>query len=308
MVLQWMQKSSHESKCMVAILPFVRMSMASSSVTTAIFKTGCDHDEQCAQHGRGVCNSHMALWYGIHTRPTCNIQNGINQCVCGVFVDHVIRPEECTAKDMPGKFAAAGRRDLVLTLSLACVSHNQLSAPHWALSKQDKDGLHAEHSSFVEEAATETATATETVAATDTAQVAVAEGEKGAVDWFKEGKRFPMWQNDNSNDKYCALGWLPYVRCSRSGLNIKTCSKDESCLCERGCPGPSQVNPSLQWTPMCFKRGMNQCMCALISTTIGSQAGCMMPSRHTVNKVPLFYAEDDHQIGKSWWSEHINVH
>merc|ERR1711871_1370107 len=60
-------------------------------------------------------------------------------------------------------------------------------------------------------------------------------------------KQFPIWVNNGKNGKYCALGWLPYVDCGRSGSHLMTCSADEKCMCKRGCPGRSAMHPGLAW-------------------------------------------------------------
>jgi len=128
------------------------------------------------------------------------------------------------------------------------------------------------------------------------------EGKKGITDWFRSGKRFPYWTNDKTNGQYCALGWLPYVQCGRSGLKITTCSKDQTCKCEIGCPGPAVLHPTLRWQPLCFTRGMNRCVCALVSTDIKSTEGCTMPTRVEENSMVYFTAKDSKR-GKapSWW-------
>merc|ERR1711871_417878 len=261
------------ANCMVGVLPMVKMSFSSSSAMTALFNKGCANDEQCRQTNSGICNGHVPLWTGITQRGICFKTGKMTRsaCVCGVFVNHVTDKKQCTPKDMP--------------------------KPAWTM-----DAKEAYDTSFLEQeqATMETQAVAAGEAATETAMMQ----KKGITDWFRSTKRFPVWTDNKKNGKYCALGWLPYSKCGREGLKITTCSKDDSCKCSIGCPGPAVLHPTLRWQPMCMTRGSNKCVCALVSTDINAENECQFPWRIEENQMVFYQARDKEHKLPTWW-DHV---
>ena len=131
-------------------------------------------------------------------------------------------------------------------------------------------------------------------------------------------KRFPTWVDSSKNGQYCIVGYLPYVRCTRSFWSkVKdaahlspSCRYDSDCLCETGCPGVSLMGEAHIFKPTCYKRGWNRCMCALQSTQVKSKEGCKYPTAHKTKvgsmDINIYYAKEGNIVPtkKSGWFGH----
>ena len=277
--------------CILAILPWIHMKKnslnpsAETGVREWLNKLGgenafltvrneCILDDQCDAMAPNVCQG--PAMSGMSLRPFCYRGYGDNACACGVSADHILHGEYCNMAHMKGSKGLVGP-----------------FPPSWMVDYDDKD----EYKQIM----------------TDVQKRPLVvhgklpdSGAYGLIDHFipflgdwnpsEDNRKFPMWNTAYDKDKkgknweFCQLGFLPYTKCTRLwSTTIKqffteghvSCSKDEDCYCRNACPGPLYPGPQFaRWQPVCYTRGFNTCICALVSQ-IPTAKTCTHPKKHS---------------------------
>jgi len=330
------------AQCMVAILPFVKIGMAQKDrgyldtvarkkgvvggIAKFFTQGGCTSDAECLTKQGSMChNQHGSMWTGLSARASCDFQKGslkgprTNVCVCGIFADHVKTKEECNGKNMPKHINTMTAQELMAASSLELSSESKAEEKVECTGGTvpghvtELDRGEAVQDANIPDAATSAAPVLLEEQEQDRKGVisSISDAKRAVNHYFSSEKQFPIWENTAASGRYCALGYLPYVKCARPGchLPLTTCSKDSDCMCAKGCPGDTSSvlalmhgSSTLTWQPVCYKRGTNKCICALVGSQVHSTEGCTWPALHKENDIVKYFAKGSGDgAGAKWW-------
>lgn len=285
--------------CFVGFLPWIHMKKSELSSTkmgalkeTLGIRNECVVDDQCESVAGFICN--QEAFYGMNLRPFCFRGLGDNACACGVSLEYITHRQFCHPKNMYG--------------------------PSYSIKRSDKD----KYNSMMDTIMKLPPVMNGPLLGGSSSVYAIADHILPVIgDFLDDFQKFPLWstkkgngnlfeksKSDKNNWSMCVIGFLPFVRCDRTTTKSVSqalsgdgfgCFRDEDCNCYQGCGGPFHQGPEFaRWQPLCWTRGKNVCICALVTDMV-TEDRCMQPTTHkhhlkgamTEKAVTVYYGGKD---------------